>query len=122
MITRKMMLLMGSVLVISITGCYNDKEELLYPSTVDCNNIALRGPKFTLVRQICDSKCVSCHSTGGTSPDLTKDCNIVSGWQKISERCNTNNTIQRMPKNGQLPSNELVQLNDWVSAGHQFNQ
>ena len=122
MITRKKAALIFSVLIVCISGCYNDKEALLYPSSVDCNNVAQRGPKFTLVRQICDLRCVDCHKAGSTSPDLTKDCNIVTGWQKISDRCNTSNAAQRMPQGGQLPANELQQLNDWVSAGHQFNQ
>jgi mono/diheme cytochrome c family protein len=108
-------------LISAISGCYNDKEDLLYPTNVDCNDPAQRGPKFTQVQLICQNQCVSCHGTGGSSPDLSKDCNIVSKWQTISERCNSTDPQRRMPKNGQLSTSDLLKVNEWVAAGHKFN-
>jgi len=105
----------------TLLGCYNDKAALLYPTDVDCTDPSQRGSKFKDVQLICQNQCVGCHNTGGTSPDLSKDCNIVARWQSISERCNTTNASIRMPQGGQLSADDLQKLNDWVAAGHEFN-
>lgn len=103
-----------------ISGCYKDKEELLYPSnnTADCSNPAVqKGVKFTAVQSVIQSNCISCHNNGGTAPDLTNACNIVDGWSRINTRC----VIQKtMPPSAPLNITDQQAITDWVNAGHLY--
>jgi uncharacterized membrane protein len=116
----KIKLLSGiGLLILSIVGCYNDKEELLYPTANanDCSNPAIqKGPKFTAVESIINSKCVLCHN-GNESPNLTTACNIVNEWSDINYRCVV---LKNMPQNGPLPTTEQDAITAWVNAGHKY--
>ena len=112
-------ILIGTVI---LTGCYNDKEELLYPSSSvvkDCSNPAItKGPKFTQVQSIINASCTSCHSvSGGTSPDLSTACQIVDKWDRIKQRCVVD---QDMPTSAPLSSTDQAAITTWVDAGHKY--
>jgi hypothetical protein len=51
------------VLVLSVSSCYYDKEEVLYPDSI-CDTADVRYS--TTVQPVLNSNCVSCH--GGSTP------------------------------------------------------
>lgn len=109
--------LVAAVSVIT-TGCYKDREELLYGSnSADCTNPDLQGPKFASVELIIKSKCISCHSPGGDSPDLSTSCYILSNYEGIYNRCVT---LKTMPQSGPLSSAYQTIIKDWYDAGHKY--
>ena len=105
----------------SLVGCYNDKEEILYPkdTTKDCSNPAVtKGPLFTQVQNIVQSNCVSCHDASGSqSPDLSTACQIVDQWDRIKVRCVDQ---QDMPTSGPLNATDQQAITNWVNAGHLY--
>ncbi len=112
-------------LVVMITGCYKDKEELLYPASgaLDCaDSTVQKGPMFTAVETIIKNECVSCHATsanGGTdqSPILSTACNIVDNWSPINSACVVNKS---MPTSGPLSAANQQAITSWVNAGHKY--
>ena len=116
----KLLLALNLIVVILISSCYKDKEELLYATstTVDCSNPSIqKGVKFTSVAAIIQSNCVSCHNTGGTSPDLSTSCQIVDKWDRINVRCVQD---KDMPTSGPLSVANQNSITDWVNAGHLY--
>jgi uncharacterized membrane protein len=108
------------ILIIFVAGCYKDKEELLYPNlnANDCSNPSIQmGPKFSAVQAVVQANCVTCHKTGGTSPDFSNACNIVDKWSRIKTRCVDQQT---MPPSGPLPATAQQAIVDWVNAGHLY--
>ncbi len=98
-------------------SCKNDKEDIIY-SNQDCSDSTKTpGAKFQLVDSLVQKKCVSCHSDGGTSPNLDSKCNVVNYWQSINKVCVTNQT---MPPSGPLSSNDQQLITNWVNDGHLF--
>ena len=110
-----------AIVIVGLTGCYHDKEELLYPSdtTRDCSNpTSTKGPLFTQVESICQANCISCHSTsGGQTPDLTTACSIVDKWDRIKVRCVD---LKTMPQGNPLSTQDQQKITAWVNAGHKF--
>ena len=110
------------ILIIFVAGCYKDKEELLYPNlnANDCSNPSIqKGPKFSAVQAVVQANCVSCHKTGGTSPDFSSACNIVDKWSRIKTRCVDQQTMPPSPS-GPLSTTAQQAIVDWVNAGHLY--
>jgi hypothetical protein len=107
------------VLAITSTGCYYDKEEILYPDTVcDTANITYSSS----VVPILVSNCTVCH--GGNTPsagikmDTYADVKIqvTNGrlWGAISHAA----SFSPMPKNGTIMSTcNLTKIKKWIDAG-----
>jgi len=117
----KLLLAISLIVVILISSCYKDKEELLYATstTGDCSNPSIqKGVKFTAVAAIIQSECVSCHNTGGESPDLSSPCQIVDKWERIKIRC-VDKTPSPMPSSPLSIANQNS-ITDWVNAGHLY--
>lgn len=113
--------LLGVTVLLTLAGCYNDKEELLYPKdlTKDCQNpTAVKGPLFSQVQNIVQSNCISCHDASGSqSPDLTTACQIVDQWERIKVRCIDQ---QDMPTSAPLSTADQQAITNWVNAGHLY--
>lgn len=116
--SKKIVLGLSLVVAVSLiaTSCYKDREELLYPDKV-CTNATLKGPKFSAVESIIQSECVSCHNTGGTSPDLSSACNIVAEADGIYNECVVE---QVMPQAAPLSSVNQAIITEWYNAGHKY--
>lgn len=111
-----------TLFVISFQGviffsCTKRSEDVVNTSSADCSNSAVqKGPMFTAVESIINTKCVSCHD-GGQSPNLTTACNIVNNWSQINNACVV---IKNMPTSGPLPTAEQQAITSWVYAGHKY--
>ena len=116
--SKKIFLTVSLLATISIiiTSCSKDREELLYPDRV-CANATLKGPKFAAVESIIQSECMSCHNTGGTSPDLTSGCDIVAEADGIYTECVVDKT---MPESAPLSQSNQDIISTWYNAGHKY--
>jgi len=120
MSTKKIILSILFLAVVSLatTSCYKDREELLYGTKVsDCTNPDVQGPKFAAVELIMKSECVGCHSAGGTSPDLSTSCDILSHYEGIYNQCVV---LKRMPQAAPLSTAYQTIIKDWYDAGHKL--
>jgi hypothetical protein len=112
-------ILLMTLLFLGVSGCYNDKEELLYPqnSTADCTTI---DSKFsTAVNSIFQNKCSTgsgCHGAGSFYAEFLTYSSIFNKKTEISKRVFID---QNMPTAGspQLTTNEKAVLKCWLDAG-----
>jgi len=85
------------------------------------NNTAT-GPLFSLVKQLVQNNCISCHnaaqSEGGM--DWTVDCNIVTFKDRIKARAVDGNPTP-MPQTGLLPPGERQKITNWINAGGRYS-
>ena len=113
-------LLLASFVLIqaaTLNSCSKKSEDIVNTPGADCSNPAIqKGPKFTAVESIVNSKCVSCHN-GSQSPNLTTACNIVNEWSGINYRCVE---VKTMPPTGPLPTTEQDAITAWFNAGHKY--
>jgi uncharacterized membrane protein len=106
------------VVAITLSGCYYDKEDLLYhlPATTNCNTI---NAKFSVdIAPLMQSKCATsgCHdaatAAGGTV--LETYTQVADKAGRINQRCVIDKT---MPPNGALTTTEISNLSCWISSG-----
>lgn len=97
------------------SGCYYDKEEILYPGGSACNGAA---NKFSDVNPIVQSKCSfssSCHGSGSSNAGgvLTSYDLIKNKAASIKLQVQTG----LMPQTGSLTAAEKQSIICWVEAG-----
>ncbi len=104
-----------SIMILSLTGCYYDKEELLY-NPVGCAGVSA---KFSAnIHPLILSKCAidDCHNAtsaaGGTV--LLTYSQISAKAPIINQRCVIEKT---MPPTGPLLPAEIASLKCWIDAG-----
>lgn len=105
-----------TIIVIAMSGCYYDKEELLYPgSSIDCTTV---NAHFTDVRPIIMAKCatVGCHNTTSAAGGVILETytQISSGASRINQRAIIDKT---MPPSTPLSEAETATLKCWINAG-----
>jgi uncharacterized membrane protein len=111
-------LLSIAILIISMTGCYYDKEDLLYGTSaiVDCNTISAKFA--TDVNPIIQSKCATsgCHDAAGAAGGsiLETYAQISSQAARVKQRCVIDKT---MPTSGPLLPTEVAIIKCWVDGG-----
>ncbi len=103
---------------ISISGCYYDKEDLLYhfPKTGNCTAV---NAKFNVdVSPLVQTKCATggCHdaATAAGGAVLETYTQIAGMASRIKQRCITDKT---MPPGGALTDTEISILSCWISSG-----
>ncbi|CAN5873395.1 hypothetical protein BH11BAC4_BH11BAC4_05910 [soil metagenome] len=103
---------------IGVTGCYYDKEDLLYPvpGTVNC---ATTAAKFSVdITSIMQNNCATsgCHdaatNAGGTT--LVNYTQVSAAAARIRQRCIIDKT---MPPGAPLSTAEIAALKCWIDAG-----
>lgn len=98
------------------TGCYYDREDLLYGSNADCSNI---DAKFsTAITPLMQSKCAysNCHDAGTSAGGVVLEnyAQISASAGSIKVRCIDEKT---MPPGTPLSSTEILALQCWINAG-----
>jgi len=83
---------------------------------------AVKGAKFTNVRNIIIANCGSCHLNGGNTAgyNFDNDCSIVNYWSQIKGSCVQPYTLRQMPPSGALSTTLQAQITAWVNAGHKY--
>src|SRR6478672_12655645 len=111
------------MLAFSVSSCYYDKEEVLYPDSI-CDTADVRYS--TTIQPVLSSNCVSCH--GGSTPSAGIKLDTYEGvsiqaangrlWGAVSHSAN----FSPMPKNANKLSNcNLAKIKKWLDAGHPNN-
>jgi uncharacterized membrane protein len=100
----------------AINSCYYDKEDLLYPVTVDCTTV--NASYATDVSPLILSKCSysGCHSAGSSAGGLVLESytQVSNHAGHINQRCIIDKT---MPPSIPLNTNEIAILTCWINAG-----
>ena len=102
-----------------MTGCYYDKEELLYPPTnCDTSGVTFSGTVLPLLQ----SNCLGCHNQAGGQGGI-----ILEGHANTVIRVNDGTLMgainhasgfSPMPKNGQkLAQCDINRIQTWINAG-----
>ena len=121
MLNRKLPLILFVVFFL-LSGCFYDKEELLYP-TPPCN--ATGSTYSASVSPIISAHCVTCH---GASVAATNAAGIVLDNYNSLKPYATNGKLvgainhasgySPMPKNAaKLSSCDIAKITDWVNNG-----
>ena len=112
--------LIGITLIL-LTGCYYDKESILYPGGSTC--VAVANPTYSVdVVPILDLKCNSCHSGTSPSAGIKLDSYVeVSKSVKngsLMGSMNYSSGYSPMPKNSsKMPACEIQKIQDWITQG-----
>lgn len=117
--TVKIVLLLG---IASITGCYYDSEEVLYPKLSNpCNDtvVTFSGTVTTILQP-----CQSCHSNSNASSSgngikIQDYADVLTAVNNGKLMGSINHTsAYPMPKGGgKLPDCEIAQLQKWIDNG-----
>jgi uncharacterized membrane protein len=102
--------------VFAMNSCYYDKEDLLYPVTVDCATV--NASYATDVSPLILNKCSysGCHSAGSSAGGLVLESytQVANSAGGINQRCIIEKT---MPPSNPLTPNEIAILKCWINAG-----
>jgi hypothetical protein len=107
--------------LIFLSGCFYDKEAILYPGSSAC--VPIVNPTFSVaVLPLLNAKCNTCHA--GTSPSggirldtYTEVSKYITGGSLIGS-INHTSGFSAMPKNGsKMPSCEIQKIQDWINSG-----
>ena len=104
------------------TGCYYDKEELLYP-VANCDTAGITYS--TTVTGILRTNCYVCHTTasanangGGIQLDSYTKLKVYVDNGKLMGSINHASGYSAMPKNAtKLNSCDITKIQAWVNAG-----
>jgi hypothetical protein len=107
-------------LIIGLTGCYYDVEEVLYPEEEGCFKDTVSYSSE--IEPIISGKCYACHSIGSTISTI-----ILEGYDNIKRYAEDGRLygavshsvgFSPMPQGGaMLPECELEKINVWVQNG-----
>lgn len=116
---KKIAIAFAGMMLLVISSCTNDKEELLFPPGSDCNGV---NSKFVAdVSPIIQSRCAvsGCHdatSTNGPGP-LTTYERIRDASPRIKPA-----VVNRiMPKGSSLSADEIKKIVCWIDSGSPNN-
>jgi hypothetical protein len=113
-------------IIITVSSCYYDSEEALYPSvnsTCDTTNVTYSGK----VVPILANNCLSCHSnasapSAGANIALENYADVSLQAASISAAINHTGPLSPMPKNGSKLKVCLISTFDiWVRNGKPNN-
>jgi hypothetical protein len=107
----------------TITGCYYDNMDDVYPGAglfQPCDTVGAMSYDQE-IKTILDNNCIACHSGAGANADVHLDSyqgvyDVATNGQLVGATWHEA-TYTPMPPNYQLDSCSLVQIKKWVLAG-----
>ncbi|MEI7663574.1 MAG: cytochrome c [Bacteroidota bacterium] len=111
-------IIISVVLSFTLSGCYYDKEDLIYPAC-DVSNVTYKATIAPILKTNCDG----CHYTGSTTGNgiVTDNYNDLSGmatadgmlWTAINGI-----GVSPMPKNtSKLSDCDIARIKKWIDGG-----
>lgn len=101
--------------LIFLFGCYYDKEELLYPSTIDCTGV---NATFISLKPIITANCATagCHNAASAAGGAVLETydQIKAKADRINQRAIIDKT---MPSDKPLSADEMAALKCWLGSG-----
>ena len=111
----------GFVILVFLSSCYRDVEELLYPSAGACDtNGVTYGNTVALLLQ--SNGCVSCHSGGAPSGNILLDnftsVRTVALNGKLYGSISHSAGFSPMPQGGnKMNACQINKIKAWIDAG-----
>jgi len=109
-----------TLVLTSVTGCYYDNEEELYPQPVECDTLNITYS--ATIAPIMETNCNECH--GGSSPsanirtDTYDGLKIIADDGKLWGAINHENGYSPMPKDRpKLNDCDLKKIEIWLDNG-----
>ena len=111
-----------TILVAGFSGCYYDKEEIVYAgnaSTCDTTNIKYNSAVQSIIQQ----RCYSCHAgtasgSLGINLDSYAELKVSADNGELLRRITTTDPSELMPKGGpRLSDCEISKISNWVNNG-----
>lgn len=107
-----------SILAISLSGCYSDNEEDLYPGsgTCDVSNVTYSNS----VAPVFANSCNSCHGGAYPSGNISTDTyeGVKANMSRIKGAINHESGFSPMPQNGsKLTVCDLTRIDIWIANG-----
>lgn len=107
-----------AVHLLSLPGCYKDKEELLYPGSTDSVDCATVPASFAAdIQPLITSRCAipGCHDATASGGAILQTHAQISGKKdRVNQRAIVDKT---MPPTGALPPAEIEKIKCWIDAG-----
>jgi hypothetical protein len=112
------------LLILVLQGCYNDKEELVYPDSANCDTTSNVSYSLNIV-PIIQNYCLGCHSNNEHN---NSGGNInLEGYSNLMVPVNNGSLLKSiqhqpgaspMPKNSpKLPECKIATIKKWIDAG-----
>jgi hypothetical protein len=106
-------------LSVATSGCYNDKEEILYPGGV-CDTASVTYSRS--VTPVLSANCTSCH--GGNTPSAGISLDNYNGIKTVADNGKLLGAVSHtagfspMPKNSaKMSSCNITKIKKWIDAG-----
>lgn len=115
---RILFTILSGVWAFTISGCYYDKEELLYPgsvTTIDCNTVTAKYAAD--VQPIISGKCAmgGCHDASASGGVILQTYSQVNAKK---DRVYARAVVEKsMPTSGPLSTVEIAKLKCWIDSG-----
>ncbi len=113
------LLFASSLLVFSLSSCYNESEEELYPGC-DTSNVTYRSS----IANVFAANCNSCHSGENPSAGIVTANydDVVNNISRIMGSISHQAGYKPMPKDGNMLTNcEIMRIDIWVTKGMSNN-
>lgn len=116
---RKISILLVIGLLIIISGCYYDKEDLLY-GNITCDTTAVTYSQ-TIKGILNNNSCMSCHSGTGASAGVNLDTytnvkTFVTNGKLYGSVSHASGFVA-MPVGGSISSCDVKKIKAWIDAG-----
>ncbi|MBC7382509.1 MAG: hypothetical protein H7296_05860 [Bacteroidia bacterium] len=107
------------VLSITLSSCYNDKEEQLYINEFAKNTDTTHTDTVTYSKDIhplMTGSCAisGCHVSGASFPDLSAYTGLKANINRVKVRAVIDKT---MPASGPLSLDKVAKLQSWINSG-----
>lgn len=113
---KKILYLSLALLTLSLSACYYDKEEELYPNSFNNTTDTTAATYALTIAPMLTTNCNNCHMPGGNSPDLTTYANVFANKDKVKARA-VDGTPTPMPSAGLMSLDNRNKLAAWIAAG-----
>lgn len=121
---KRILFILSIAIIATMTGCYYDSEEALYPTfstTCDLSNVTFSAT----VKPILQASCLSCHSnskasSSGAGIKLENYSDVVTTASngQLMGAINHSNGYVAMPQGGgKLTDCEISKLQKWIDNG-----
>jgi hypothetical protein len=106
------------LLTFTLSGCYYDSEEELYPGSTNCDvsNVTYSAS----IAGVFAATCNSCHNSSNPSGNIVTDnyASVKANMSRIKGAVNHETGFSPMPKDlPKLSACELSKLDIWISQG-----
>lgn len=114
---RRMHIAIAAAGLLSLGGCYYDKEELLYPGECVVGDATVPGYWTSTIEPLILSRCANCHFPGGEGPGDLREYTNVKAIVDNGAFQQQVFVLRAMPQGGSLTPCDLQKLKAWVDAG-----